>query len=64
MAQKLSGFSQVRGICTHKFINVPFGQLARREYSTELCSGCSFSDAATGSDPDWLPVAGIRDAPV
>ena len=23
------------------------------------CSGCSFSDAAAGSDPDWLPVAGV-----
>jgi hypothetical protein len=29
-----------------------------------VCSGCSFSDAATGSDPDRLPVAGVRDAPV
>ena len=28
------------------------------------CSGCSFSAAATGSDPDRLPVAGVRDAPV
>jgi hypothetical protein len=28
------------------------------------CSGCSSSDAATGSDPDWPPVAGVRDAPV
>jgi hypothetical protein len=28
------------------------------------CSGCSSSDAATGSDPDRLPVAGVRDAPV
>jgi hypothetical protein len=29
-----------------------------------MCSGCSFSDAATGPDPDRLPVAGVRDAPV
>ncbi|EUA86627.1 putative lipoprotein [Mycobacterium ulcerans str. Harvey] len=28
------------------------------------CSGCSSSDAATGPDPDRLPVAGVRDAPV
>jgi hypothetical protein len=28
------------------------------------CSGCSFSDAAAGPDPDRLPVAGFRDAPV
>jgi len=24
------------------------------------CSGCSSSDAATGSDPDRQPVAGVR----
>jgi len=29
-----------------------------------VCSGCSFSDAATGPDQDRLPVAGSRDAPV
>ena len=30
----------------------------------QACSGCSSSDAATGSDPDRLPVAGVGDAPV
>ena len=41
-----------------------FGLVTHPEYSTSLCSGGSSSDAATGSDPDWLPVAGFRDAPV
>ncbi|BBZ64872.1 hypothetical protein MINS_03010 [Mycolicibacterium insubricum] len=29
-----------------------------------MCSVCSSSGAATGSDPDWPPVAGLRDVPV
>ena len=36
----------------------------RRLATVVTCSGCSFSAAATGSDPDRLPVAGGRDAPV
>jgi hypothetical protein len=41
-----------------------FGAARAPGVQWSTCSGCSSSDAAAGSDPDRLPVAGVRDAPV